>query len=134
MLVQALRLYVAELAEEGAGWFFGVADKQLGLAINAIHAEPAYRWTLQSLAERAWMSRSAFAQKCKEIIGSSPREYVTHWRMLLAVDRLKNSSDPVSVISPSLDYPKARSAPLSNVSWELRHGSIVARSSILSTV
>lgn len=105
MLVQALRLHVTEATQaEEAGWLFGVADKQLGPAINAIHAEPAYRWTLQSLAERACMSRSAFAQKFKETIGSSPMEYVTRWRMLLAVDRLENSSDPVSVISFSLGY------------------------------
>ncbi len=105
MLVQALRLHVTEATQaKEAGWLFGVADKQLGPAINAIHAEPAYRWTLQSLAERACMSRSAFAQKFKETIGSSPMEYVTRWRMLLAVDRLENSSDPVSVISFSLGY------------------------------
>lgn len=105
MLVQALRLHVTEAAEtEGAGWLFGVADKQLGPAINAIHAEPAYRWTLQALAERACMSRSAFAQKFKETIGAPPMEYVTHWRMLLAVERLENSSDSVSVISLSLGY------------------------------
>lgn len=105
MLVQALRLHVTEAAQaEEAGWLFGVADKQLGPAINAIHAEPAYRWTLPSLAEHACMSRSAFAQKFKETMGASPMEYVTRWRMLLAVDRLENSSDPVSVISLSLGY------------------------------
>ena len=86
------------------GWLFGVADKQLGRAISAIHADPAHRWTLQALAERACMSRSAFAQKFRETIGSTPMEYVTRWRMLLAGDKLENSSDPVSVISFSLGY------------------------------
>lgn len=31
-------------------------------------------------------------------------EYVTRWRMLLAGNKLENSSDPVSVISFSLGY------------------------------
>lgn len=104
MLVQTLRLHVKEGSAGGTGWLFGVADKQLGPAIGAVHADPAYRWTLQALAERARMSRSAFAQKFRETIGTSPMEYVTRWRMLLAGDRLENSNDPVSVISLSLGY------------------------------
>lgn len=104
MLVQALRLHVKVASTSGSGWLFGVADKQLGPAIGAIHAEPAYRWTVQALASRACMSRSAFARKFKETIGISPMEYVTRWRMLLAGERLENTSDPVSVISLSLGY------------------------------
>ncbi|CDG51185.1 MULTISPECIES: AraC family transcriptional regulator [Halomonadaceae] len=104
MLVQALRLHMAEGVINGGGWLLGVADKQLGPAINAIHADPAHRWTLQALAECACMSRSAFAQKFRETIGASPMEYVTRWRMMLAGERLENSQDPVSVISLSLGY------------------------------
>jgi AraC-like DNA-binding protein len=56
------------------------------------------------LAERAGMSRSTFALKFKETVGSSPMEYLTRWRMLLAGDKLENSSDPVSAIALSLGY------------------------------
>ncbi len=73
-------------------------------AISAMHADPARRWTLQMLAERAGMSRSAFAVKFKETVGAAPMDYLTRWRMLLAGDRLVNSSDPISVIAPSLGY------------------------------
>jgi AraC-like DNA-binding protein len=104
MLIQALRLHVADKTAEGSGWLFGVTDKQLGPAISAIHSNPSYRWTLQALAGHACMSRSAFAQKFRETVGASPMEYVTRWRMLLAGDKLENSSDPVSVISLSLGY------------------------------
>lgn len=104
ILIQALRLHVAEGSASGTGWLFAVADRQLGPALSAIHAAPAHRWTLQTLAERAHMSRSAFAQKFKATVGTSPMEYVTRWRMLLAADRLENSSDPVSAIAFSLGY------------------------------
>ena len=104
MLVQALRVNLAEELGGGIGWFAALADKQLGAAINAIHAEPAHRWSLQELAEHAGMSRSTFAQKFKETVGEAPMEYVTRWRMLLAGDRLTNSSDSVAVISLSLGY------------------------------
>ena len=104
MLVQALRLHLADGSKDGVGWMFALADKRLGAAIGAIHADPARRWTLQALAERAGMSRSTFALKFKQKVGKSPMEYVTQWRMRLAADRLANARDPVSVVALSLGY------------------------------
>jgi AraC-like DNA-binding protein len=104
MLVQALRLHLAEGLTGGVGWLFALADKQMSAAITSMHDDPAHRWTLQELAERACMSRSTFALKFKQTVGTSPMEYLTRWRMLLAGDRLTNSSDPISVIALSLGY------------------------------
>jgi AraC-like DNA-binding protein len=104
MLVQALRLHLAEGPSGGVGWLFALADRQMGAAIGAMHDDPAHRWTLQELAERAGMSRSTFALKFKETVGASPMEYLTRWRMLLAGDRLANSSDSISAIALSLGY------------------------------
>lgn len=104
MLVQALRLHLAEASKSSVGWLFALADKQMNTAMNLMHDNPAHRWTLQQLAEQAGMSRSAFALKFKETVGTSPMEYLAHWRMALAGDRLENSRDPISVIAPSLGY------------------------------
>jgi AraC-like DNA-binding protein len=104
MLIQALRLHLAEGPKGGTGWLFALADKQMGAAIGAMHDDPGHPWTLQALAERAGMSRSTFALKFKRTVGASPMEYLTRWRMLRAGDRLANSSDPISVIARSLGY------------------------------
>ncbi len=104
ILVQALRLHLADRSNTGVGWLFALADRQMSAAISAIHDSPAERWTLQALASRAGMSRSTFAQKFRETVGTSPMEYLAQWRMLLAGNRLENSRDPISVIAPSLGY------------------------------
>jgi AraC-like DNA-binding protein len=112
MLVQALRLHLNSGNGEngrgengqGVGWLFALADRQLAAAIGAIHAAPARRWTLQSLAAEAGMSRSVFALRFKQAVGSAPMDYLTRWRMMLAADRLLHSDDPVSVIAPALGY------------------------------
>jgi AraC-like DNA-binding protein len=104
MLVQALRLHIAEGQRGGVGWLFALADKQMNAAITSMHDDPAHRWTLQKLAERAGMSRSIFALKFKATVGISPMEYLTRWRMLLAGDKLTNSDDPISIIALSLGY------------------------------
>jgi AraC-like DNA-binding protein len=104
MLLQALRLHLSDASHGKVGWLFALADKQMGAAITALHEAPGHRWTLQELAARVGMSRSTFAQRFKDTVGESPMEYLTRWRMLLAGDKLLNSTDPVSVISLAVGY------------------------------
>ena len=104
MLIQALRLHLAEGPRGGVGWLFALADEQMGAAISVMHEAPALRWTLQELAEHVGMSRSTFAQRFKETVGESPMEYLTRWRMMLAGDRLGNSKDSVGAIALALGY------------------------------
>ncbi|AUX38858.1 uncharacterized protein SOCE26_002380 [Sorangium cellulosum] len=70
MLVQALRLYLSERSHDDVGWFAALADPQLSVALGAIHADPAYPWTLQELAARAGMSRSIFTERFRERVNS----------------------------------------------------------------
>ena len=104
MLVEVLRTHLATLDSTGIGWFYGLADRNLCIALGAIHATPAHRWSVQELAQLASMSRSAFALRFKQVVGAAPMEYLTYWRMLLASDRLKNTDDSVSTIAFSLGY------------------------------
>jgi AraC-like DNA-binding protein len=104
MLVEALRLYLADGENGGVGWLLALGDKQMRSAISAIHEDPAHAWSLQELASRAGMSRSKFALRFKEKVGTSPMEYLTRWRMLRAADRLTNSSESVSDISLAVGY------------------------------
>ena len=104
VLVQALRLYISQGVGRQVGWLFALADPQLATAIGAIHASPGVRWTLPVLAKKVGMSRSNFAQKFKATTGTSPIDYLTRWRMLLACDRLSGGVDTVSAIALSLGY------------------------------
>jgi len=104
MLVQALRLHLAAETSGAVGWLFTLSNRQLLAALRAMHADPAHRWTLQSLAQVAGMSRTSFAVQFKATAGESPIGYLTRWRMLLASDRLEKSKDPVARIAQSLGY------------------------------
>lgn len=104
LLVQALRRHLAAGAAGGVGWLYALADKRLGAALTALHAEPARRWTVQALAACAGMSRTSFAVKFKATVGQAPLAYLTRWRMRLAADRLTHSSDALAVIAPTLGY------------------------------
>ena len=104
MLVQALRLYLSGLAGRHVGWLFALADPQLAAAIGAMHAEPGIHWTLPALAQKAGMSRSSFARAFKATVGTSPLDYLTRWRMLLASTSLNDGKQPLTSIATSLGY------------------------------
>jgi len=101
MLVQALRLHLAEGLKGGVGWLFALSDKQMSAAITSMHDEPTRDWTVEEWGLRAGMSRSTFALRFKQTVGVSPMEYLTRWRMLLARDRMANTSDSISEIARS---------------------------------
>jgi AraC-like DNA-binding protein len=104
MLVQALRLYLSEHSGDDVGWFAALADPHLGAALGAIHADPAYPWTVQHLAARAGMSRSTFADRFRERTGETPIAYLTRWRMMLAGEKLIAGQDTLGRIATSLGY------------------------------
>lgn len=70
MLIQALRLHLADAASAGPGWLSALSDKHMSIAITSMHNNPGYPWTLQALAERVGMSRSLFALRFHETAAS----------------------------------------------------------------
>jgi AraC-like DNA-binding protein len=110
VLVQALRLQLTDAhRRDEAGWLFALADKRMRAVINAMHDAPGRRWTLATLASQAAMSRTTFALRFKELVGLSPMDYLTRWRMTLAADRLTQSHDTLSDISAALGYESEKS-------------------------
>jgi AraC-like DNA-binding protein len=109
VLVEALRLHLSDRRRDGIGWLFALTDKRMRRAIHAMHEFPGRRWTLQTMAEQAAMSRTSFALKFKETVGLSPMDYLTRWRMTLAADRLTNSRDSISEIGLALGYESEKS-------------------------
>ncbi len=104
VVVQALRLHLDVAGAGTTGWLSALGDRPLCAALEAMHDEPAHRWTLQALAARAGMSRTAFAVRFKEKVGQPPMEYLTRWRMRLAADRLRHSGDAIATIGRSFCY------------------------------
>jgi AraC-like DNA-binding protein len=104
MLVQALRLYLADRSHGETGWFAALADPQMSKAIAAMHRDPSFPWTLQELARHVGMSRSTFAQRFRERVGETPIAYLTRWRMMLGGEKLTHSRDSIAQVAASLGY------------------------------
>jgi AraC-like DNA-binding protein len=104
LFIEVLRLYMNEHSEGRTGWLAGVGDRIVGPALNALHARPAHAWTLEELAHRAATSRSVLAERFQHLVGSSPMQYLTQWRMLLAANLLSRSNAPLARIAEDVGY------------------------------
>lgn len=85
LVIQAIRLWLDQAPAARTGWLGALQDRQIGRAIAAIHRDPAHPWTVASLAAVAAVSRSAFAARFTERVGMPALQYVTQWRMHLAL-------------------------------------------------
>src|SRR5260221_14585556 len=76
----------------------------MGTALSAIHDRVNTPWTVESLAEAAGMSRSAFAARFKELLGQTPLEYVTEWRMQKAMRVLQQHDKKLIDVARLVGY------------------------------
>ncbi len=104
LFIEVLRLAMQDPARPAAGWLAGVGDRVVGAALAALHERPAEAWTLDELARTAHSSRSVLAQRFQELVGQSPMQYLTQWRMLLATNLLRRSNVPLSRIAEEVGY------------------------------
>lgn len=104
LFVEVIRHYAAQLPASSTGWFAGLNDPIVGRALQLVHADPERRWTVEDLARDTGASRTVLGQRFHDVLGRSPIEYVTSWRMQLAADRLRNGSDSMAAIAASVGY------------------------------
>jgi transcriptional regulator GlxA family with amidase domain len=104
LFIHALRAYVGDDRHQKRGWLAAASDGRLKSAIEAIHADPAKDWTVDALARTAGMSRSAFAARFKNVLGQTPLEYMTSWRIYCASALLLTSPAPISEIAHKTGY------------------------------
>jgi AraC-like DNA-binding protein len=103
LFIEILRLYMNG-PEGRAGWLAAAADRIVGVALNAIHQNPSHPWTLSGLARTAATSRSVLAERFLQLVGRSPIQYLTQWRMLTACNLLCRSDAPLASIAADVGY------------------------------
>ena len=105
LFIQVLRAHIASHDEPcNKGWLHAVFDPQIGLTIKSMHEDVATSWTVETLAAACGMSRSAFAQKFKDLVGETPLEYLTNWRMQKATVLLRDGDKKMFAVAKSVGY------------------------------
>lgn len=101
-LILLLR-YLIVSKDFNVGILAGLGDAKLSKALIAIHENPSHHWTLNRLAVIAGMSRAKFASQFRQVIGDTPMDYVTGWRIAIAQSLLKQGLS-IKQVAPRVGY------------------------------
>lgn len=104
IFVEVVRRYLASLPTHENGWLAALRDPALGRALAMLHRNPCAAWTLDALATKAGISRSALAERFKKKIGQPPMQYLARWRIQLAARKLADSSAKVVAVARNIGY------------------------------
>lgn len=107
VMLAVIRFALAHESVVSTGLFRAMRDPGLRRALLGIHSTPERAWTLADLAREAGMSRSRFAEHFREATGVPPLEYLMRWRVRLAVQRLRDTDEPVKVVAARLGFSSA---------------------------
>lgn len=112
LFIQAVRFWArsnAMDATETPGVLAALGDPRLAGSLAAIHENPAGRWTLDRLAHRAALGRTAFAARFRDVVGTTPHAYLTQWRIQVGRRLLLESRMPLQVIALRVGYDSSAS-------------------------
>jgi AraC-like DNA-binding protein len=105
VFIDALRRYAELLLPPaGKGWLAALRDPRIGRALALLHAEPAQAWTLDELADRVALSRSALADRFAALVGEPPMQYLMRWRLAIAARALRSGAEAIVRIAERAGY------------------------------
>jgi AraC family transcriptional regulator, alkane utilization regulator len=104
LFVSAVRRHIDSLPADRKGWLAGVRDKFVGRALYLLHAQPAHDWTVDELAQKVGLSRSALAQRFSDLIGQPAMQYLASWRLQLAAQELATGAKSIVTIAGDVGY------------------------------
>ncbi|WP_432537582.1 AraC family transcriptional regulator [Kineococcus arenarius] len=79
-------------------------DPVVHRTVQALHAEPQAPWTLEALARRAGLSRSALTRRFTQRVGTPPMTYLANWRLALGADLLDDPGLTLAAIARRVGY------------------------------
>lgn len=104
LFIQMIRGFVASESNSAPGWLRALGDRQIGATLRMMHERTEHHWTVGELARAVGLSRSAFARRFGELVGESPIEYLSYWRMYKAGELLRGSDLRLSEIAHAVGY------------------------------
>ncbi|MEY2842560.1 MAG: hypothetical protein RI920_597 [Pseudomonadota bacterium] len=105
VMLQLLRWLLDHPQEAGIrpGLIAGLSDPRLARTLVAMHESPGEPWPLERMAEQAGMSRTTFANTFREVVGQTPADYLSDWRIALAQSRLREGRS-IKALADELGY------------------------------
>ncbi len=103
IIVHMFRL-LEEESQDSLPWLSALQDARLARAIDSIFENPGANHSVESLAEEAGMSRSAFAEHFSAAFSRSPISFVNHVRMERAGKMLDEGAPSIDQVANQVGF------------------------------
>ena len=104
MFLEVLRSYIQQVPAEGIGWLPALNDPVVGPVLELIHTRPEYDWQVAELAQQVGVSRSLLASRFSHLLGQPTKQYITQWRLQLALNLLRSTDSSIAQIANQVGY------------------------------
>ncbi|MFG0248288.1 MAG: AraC family transcriptional regulator [Phycisphaeraceae bacterium JB051] len=104
VLILAYRAFLQTVGIDAVEQLSSLADPEIGPLITLVHVHPGLPWSVENMAERVGMSRSAFAARFVDLVGETPMSYVTQCRMRRAAILMTNPHTNLKSLARQLGY------------------------------
>lgn len=104
VLADALRVELTEITRAAIPSRDRVREHRIGRVLAQLNERPEAPWTVERLARLAAMSRSAFAERFRSLVGESPIKYLTGLRLSRSAQLLRSSDTTVAEIARRVGY------------------------------
>ncbi|ELW84860.1 TPA: helix-turn-helix transcriptional regulator [Acinetobacter nosocomialis] len=104
LLVWSIRFWLNKETLNHKSWISALQNPTISKALFLMHSNPAKEWTVETLAKETNQSKSKFSKSFIELVGTTPINYLKHWRMKLANQYLIETNKSISQISDLVGY------------------------------
>ena len=104
LFIKVIRCYLNQEGTHAPVFLRALQNDKISTALTLIHRSPEWHWTVEALARKAGMSRTSFANQFRQLVGDTPLNYLTNWRIQKAKQLLKNTGESISEISEKVGY------------------------------
>jgi AraC-like DNA-binding protein len=134
LFVEAVRRCIDALPADKKGWLAGVRDRFVGRALALLHTQPAHAWTVDELARKVGLSRSAFAQRFTDLLAQPPMQYLARWRLQIAAQELSMGGKSLAAVATQIGFESEaafnrafkREFGIPPAGWRKKHGKVDA--------
>jgi AraC-like DNA-binding protein len=104
LLITLLRTWFERPQSDPPAWYAAQGDPVVGPALRLMQHHPEHAWTVAELADRAGVSRAAFARRFTDLVGEPPMTFLTSWRIALAADLMLEPDVTIASVARQVGY------------------------------
>lgn len=117
----------AQPQTQQTGRLRGLDDESIARAMSLMHERPAHPWSVATLAQASYLSRTIFSERFRTLVGVTPMHYLGSYRMTLAAEKLKNRQLSLHQVAEAVGYASEKAFSRAFRRWTGMTPSVYAR-------